>query len=57
MCKEFFVSFGKDTLPGTFNFAFGLVVNKGKSGYARGENNELFSVDSWHLKKYDLFFT
>lgn len=31
---------------GTLNFAFDLVVNKGKNGYALEENNKLFSIDS-----------
>ena len=41
----FFVCFYNDEFYGTFNFAFGLVVNQGKNGYTLGENNEFYLLD------------
>lgn len=45
VCSGFLGCFCNDEFYGTFNLAFGLVVNKGKNRYALGENNEFCLVD------------
>lgn len=43
--ESFLVCFWNNEFYEPFNFASGLAVNKGKSGYALGENNEFCSFD------------